>query len=86
MLCSLRNFIHVNRRFPRHVSPCFPLSSVSCPFVWFTSFLCVIRYPFVTKTHPLDSNRDWIRNVPSSSSNGQRTEPGLTTPLSHTVS
>ncbi|CAN6910205.1 hypothetical protein Bca4012_078373 [Brassica carinata] len=70
MLCSLRNFIHVNRRFPRHVSPCFPLpspsqqsSSISCPFVWFTSFLCVIRYPFVTKTHPLDSNRDWIRNV-----------------------
>ncbi|CAH8266500.1 unnamed protein product, partial [Arabidopsis lyrata] len=85
MFCSLRNFLHVNRRFPRHVSPCssslsqiqsplcFPLCSpsqssfVSCPFVWFTSFLCIIRYPFVSKsgpsTHSEDFDRDWIRKV-----------------------
>ncbi|CAH2045766.1 unnamed protein product [Thlaspi arvense] len=85
MFCSLRNFIHVNRRFPRHVSPCssslsqirgplcFPLSSpsqssfISCPFVWFTSFLCIIRYPFVSKSGPStyseDFDRDWIRKV-----------------------
>ncbi|XP_010528962.1 PREDICTED: putative pentatricopeptide repeat-containing protein At2g02150 [Tarenaya hassleriana] len=83
MLFSLRNFFHVNRRFHAHVScsssPLFrnqspfsynlpsQTSLMSCPFVWFTSFLCLIRYPFVSKSGSIsyceDLDRDWIRKV-----------------------
>ncbi|CAN6727980.1 unnamed protein product [Malus baccata var. baccata] len=27
-------------------------SLIACPFVWFTGFLCIFRFPFVTKSQP----------------------------------
>ncbi|KAK7846667.1 putative pentatricopeptide repeat-containing protein, partial [Quercus suber] len=71
MLLFLRTLFHVGRRASHRVSP-FTVSSshgslTVCPWIWFTTFLCIIRYPFASKSNPSyffdDINKELVRTI-----------------------